>query len=285
MNVITVKRLIFAGLAAALIWPAWYLTDLPDTTPLKDANPTAWAIRTYREEQVRKKGGKPQSMAEWRNMDDISAHLWHAVVLSEDDTFFFHNGFDVQQVKNAARINWERKKFAFGASTITQQLARTLYLSPDKNLFRKVKEALITRKLEQGLKKKRILELYLNTVEWGPNVYGAEAAAQFYFKKSAWELSPNEAIALASILPSPRKWNPHKEDGFMGKRKAILYDRMVRANYLEPEVSPDVTYTQDVAEGEGVPPLTLEQPIFGTPTPSEPEVKVGVEEAWDSTTR
>lgn len=237
---------------AILVPSLWYLADLPDTRELRKVNPKTSAIRTFREEQARKKGKKPNSSMEWRYIRQISPHLLHAVVLSEDDGFYRHHGFDFEQLKKAARVNWERKRFAFGASTITQQLARTLYLSSRKNLFRKVKEALITRQLEKTLPKNRILELYLNVVEWGPQIYGAEAASQHYFQKSAIELTPEEAIALASILPSPRKWNPLKADGFMGRRKSILYDRMARANYIPPvvEVSTDAVVSPLVVEEE-----------------------------------
>jgi len=255
------KKLIWVVLIIALVPSAWYLVDLPDTSTLVKANPTTSAIRKFREEEARQKGKKPHSSMEWRNLDQISPYLWHAVVLAEDDSFFQHNGFDFPQMKNAARTNWRRKKFAFGASTLTQQLARTLYLSPKKNLLRKLKEALITRRLEKSLTKRRILELYLNTVEWGREIYGAEAASEFYFNKPASDLSPEEGIALASILPSPRKWDPHKEEGFMGRRKEILYQRMVRANYIAPPENVELPSTV------GLEPLP--EPPPGEETPDE----------------
>jgi monofunctional biosynthetic peptidoglycan transglycosylase len=177
---------------------------------------------------------KPRSLMTWRRLSDISPYLQHAVILAEDDTFFQHNGFDVEQLKRAMRVNWQRKRMAFGASTLTQQLARTLYLSSHKNILRKAKEALIARRLEKTLTKQRILELYLNVVEWGPNVYGAEAASRHFFGTSAAALTPDQAIALAVILPSPRRWDPHSEKKFIAQRKVILYERMVRANFLPP---------------------------------------------------
>lgn len=231
------KKILWIVILLLLVPPAWYLANLPDTRELQTANPKTTAIRTFREEQLRKKGGKPHSLMEWRRLDQISPYLLHAVVLAEDDTFFQHQGFDIEALKRAAQMNWERKRFAFGASTITQQLARTLYLSSNKNLLRKAKEALITRRLEKTLSKKRILELYMNVVEWGPQVYGAEAAAEFFFNKPALELTLDEAISLAAILPSPRRWNPLKQSRFMARRKAALTDRMIMANYIPPAVS------------------------------------------------
>lgn len=221
------------------ILPLWYFGTLPNVQLLKTTNPVTSAIRMMREEEAKAKRKKPNSYMLWRDLDQISPTLQNAVVLAEDDTFFQHKGFDLEQLKRAMRTNWQRKRFAFGASTITQQLARTLYLSSDKNLLRKAKEALITRQLEHALPKKRILELYLNVVEWGPDVYGAEAAAQTWFQKSALDLTAEEAVALAVILPSPRRWSPVKQTWFMAQRRAALYDRMVRAKFIPPPMPQD----------------------------------------------
>ncbi|MFN0118194.1 MAG: monofunctional biosynthetic peptidoglycan transglycosylase [Elusimicrobiota bacterium] len=243
------KKIIFIIALVILLPPLWYLTHLPKTSELKTTNPKTSAIRIYREEQKIKKGKKPHSSMQWRNLKDISPYLIHAVILAEDDTFYRHHGFDFEQLKKAFQENWKRKRFAFGASTITQQLARTLYLSSHKNLLRKAKEALITRRLEKTLPKYRILELYLNVVEWGPEIYGAEAASQHHFGKSSIALTANEAIALAAILPSPRKWNPMKENGFMGRRKSILYERMVRAHHIVSEVEVEESTGSVVSPG------------------------------------
>jgi monofunctional biosynthetic peptidoglycan transglycosylase len=233
------RKFFLIAILVALVPSVWYLTSLPDTSALRKTNPKMSAIRAYREDRMRTKGGKPHSLVEWRSLSKISPNLIHAVLVAEDDGFYQHHGFDVGQIQNAARTNWKRRRFAFGASTITQQLARTLYLSPNKNLLRKAKEALITRRLEKTLPKKRILELYLNNVEWGPQVYGAEAASRYFFNKPAADLEPGEAISLAAILPSPRRWDPHKQNGYLGRQKAVLYDRMIRAGYLLPTVSVD----------------------------------------------
>jgi monofunctional biosynthetic peptidoglycan transglycosylase len=261
------KKLFWTAVLAALAVPLWYLADLPDTRVLQKQNPKTSAIRIYREEQIRDKGGTPHSLMRWRGLDQISPNLTHAVVLSEDDTFFQHHGFDFEQLKRAVQINWERKRFAFGASTITQQLARTLYLSSRKSLLRKAKEALITRRLEKTLSKKRILELYLNVVEWGPQVYGAEAASEHFFNKPASELTPDEAIALAVILPSPRRWNPLSDKKFIFQRKNALYDQMVAAHYIVPVVSSD-TAASPTIENEP-PPMTEEERELETPPEDE----------------
>jgi monofunctional biosynthetic peptidoglycan transglycosylase len=263
------KKIILILILVGLIPPVWYLADLPNVKKLATTNPESSAIRTHRENQIHARGGKPNSFMVWRSLDRISPHLQHAVVLSEDDTFFVHNGFDFEQIKRAAQTNWERKRFAFGASTLTQQLARTLYLSSHKNLLRKAKEALITRRLEKTLSKKRILELYLNVVEWGPQVYGAEAASLYFYKKSAQELTVDEAISLAIILPSPWRWKPLNQTKFMNQRKADLYDRMIRAKFIPPSESTGTAMSL---------PLTLDEPATeeenanggGTESPSAP---------------
>lgn len=212
-----------------------YLFWLPYVPKLATENPKTSAILERRALQAQKAGKKHKPQMIWRNLNQISPNLVHAVYLAEDDTFYQHHGFDVEQIKIAIKINWEKKKYAYGGSTITQQLARTLYLSPSKNLLRKAKEAIITVWMERSLPKKRIFEIYLNVVEWGDGIYGAEAAALHYYGKSAAEITADEAVALASILPSPRKWSPHRVTNFMQKRRSNLLSRMKLDGFLTEE--------------------------------------------------
>lgn len=141
----------------------------------------------------------------WVASDKISNYLKKAVVIAEDDKFYEHHGLDWDAIKLAAKKNWRRKKIAFGASTISQQLVKNLYLTPSKDPVRKVREVLLAVFLDFYLPKERTLELYLNVVEWGPNIFGAEAAARHYFGVSAANLSAPQAAFLASILPNPVK--------------------------------------------------------------------------------
>src|SRR5439155_17227406 len=158
------------------------------------------------------------------------------------------------------KLDWEKKRFVYGGSTLTQQLARSLYLSPRKNLLRKAKEALITFLLESYLSKKRILELYLNVVEWGRGVYGAEAAAQAYFQKPASDLTADEAAALVSILPSPRRWNPASERAFIAGRRTRLVARMRAAGYLPVEISTMPVVPEEIREVAAEGSRRLDQP-------------------------
>jgi monofunctional biosynthetic peptidoglycan transglycosylase len=139
----------------------------------------------------------------------------------------------------ALRENLARRKYAKGGSTITQQLARNLYLSPKKSLWRKARELLIAYRLEEHLTKARILELYLNCVEWGPGIFGAEAAAQAYFGKSAENLTAEEAVELAAVLPSPRRHHPLDGSRWTGLRRDWIMRRMAQLGHIPP-LLPDV---------------------------------------------
>ena len=162
----------------------------------------------------------------WVPLSRISRELQRAVIVAEDATFYHHHGFDWEGMRGAATRNWDRGELRRGGSTITQQLAKNLYLTPEKNLLRKIHEAAITRALEERLTKKRILELYLNVVEWGKGVYGAEAASQHHFGKSAQDLGPEEAALLAAILPSPRRYDPLRVTPYLVRRQQQILSRM-----------------------------------------------------------
>jgi monofunctional biosynthetic peptidoglycan transglycosylase len=143
----------------------------------------------------------------WVDLSQISKVAWSAIVMSEDDTFWTHNGFDWNQMWNAFQANLEKHKFARGGSTITQQVIKNVYLSNEKTLLRKAKEAFLTMRIERHVSKKRILEIYLNVVEFGPGVYGIGHASHYYFKKSASQLNAKEGAFLAILLPSPKRYS------------------------------------------------------------------------------
>jgi monofunctional biosynthetic peptidoglycan transglycosylase len=173
----------------------------------------------------------------WVPYARISPYLRRGVLVAEDDTFYEHDGVDVKALEEAIRKDWERKKATHGGSTITQQLAKNLYLSPSRNPLRKVKEYFLARSLENHLSKKRILELYLNVVEMGEHIYGAEAAAHYYFHTSAAGLSPSQAALLAGCLPNPRLMNPDAPNKRLRFRQRMVLSRMRRWGYLfEKEV-------------------------------------------------
>ena len=156
-----------------------------------------------RAEEARAKGKPVRRVQQWVRYSRISPDLKRAVLVAEDDAFWQHEGVDFEQLQESLELDWARGRWSRGGSTITQQLAKNLYLSPSKNPLRKLRELVIARRLEAELKKARILELYLNVIEWGDGIYGAEAAARTYFHTSAAALGPTESAALAACHRQP----------------------------------------------------------------------------------
>jgi monofunctional biosynthetic peptidoglycan transglycosylase len=172
---------------------------------------------------------------DWVGLDGISRSLVDAVVLSEDARFFGHEGFDWDAIRQAAETDLKQGRFAHGASTITQQLAKNLYLGTEKRLSRKVKEAILAAKLERALSKRRILAVYLNVVEWGDGVFGVEAGARHHLGVSAAALSPAQSAVLASMLPAPRRADLARPSAWLRDRARRLLDRMRDAGHLSDE--------------------------------------------------
>lgn len=170
-------------------------------------------------------------------LNKISTHLQKTVVLTEDSSFFQHHGFDWQSIEKNAREGWESGLFKKGGSTISQQLAKNMFLSKDRTFIRKGREALITYRLEQTLTKKEILERYLNVIEFGKDLYGVKAASQFYFQKSPSDLSVMESAFLAMLLPNPKKYSSsfHKKQltDFARKRMDQIIDNMFQYKRID----------------------------------------------------
>jgi len=208
-------------LAASCLAAYWYVTR-PDVATLAKTNPSTTALIETRRAEAADKGLPFGVSRAWAPLARISPNLRKAVLMAEDASFYQHNGFDWEGLQEALMRNWVKGKLQRGGSTITQQLAKNLYLSSDKTLLRKVQEALIAWELEQRLSKKRLLELYLNVAEWGHGVFGAEAAARHHFGKSAAELTEDEAALLAAVLPSPRRYDPLRLTPYLSKRQAQI---------------------------------------------------------------
>ncbi|MBI4665410.1 MAG: monofunctional biosynthetic peptidoglycan transglycosylase [Nitrospinae bacterium] len=204
----------------------------PDIGALAKKNPEKTAFMEYREAEWEKGKKKIKIRQRWVPLSAISPFLRKAVVIAEDGRFWSHEGFDFEAIRDALEKDIKAGKPKFGASTISQQLAKNLYLSPSKNPVRKLKEAVLTYRIEKTLSKKRILEIYLNVVEWGDGVFGAETAARRYFGKSAAALSPDEAARLAVVLPNPRKWSPVK-GRYVERRARTILAIMERQGMLE----------------------------------------------------
>jgi monofunctional biosynthetic peptidoglycan transglycosylase len=226
MRLPTIGRSLLAVAACGFGYVAYAYLTLPDVRTLRQSNPSTTAFIELRADEARAKGLQPRRVQRWVSYGHISPDLKRAVLVAEDDAFWQHEGVDLDELEKSIQIDWARGRLVRGGSTITQQLAKNLYLSPSKNPLRKLQELIIARRLEAELKKARIFELYLNVIEWGDGVYGAEAAARTYFHKSAAELDRSEAALLAAAIVNPRVMNPMRPTTRLVQRQQLILRRM-----------------------------------------------------------
>ncbi len=261
-------RLLLSATAVAFGSVAFLYLTLPDVRPLRTSNPETTAFMELRAREASARGQKPRREHRWVEYRRISPHLRRAVVEAEDGAFWQHDGLDLRQIRESVEINLERREFARGGSTITQQLAKNLYLSPDKTVLRKVRELMIARRLEAELPKQRILELYLNVIEWGDGVYGAEAAARRYFRKPAAQLTLDEAALLAGAIMNPRVLDPARPSRRLLQRQQLVMRLMgAPREQAAPAVLPN-------GDPQGVP--AAAEPLPGvTPVPDAPRALPG----------
>jgi monofunctional glycosyltransferase len=264
-----VGRWTTALLGVGFIAAAYIYLTLPDVRVLRTANPATTAFMELRARAAHAQGKPVTRDWRWVPYARISGNLKRAVIVTEDGAFWQHEGVDYEQLRESMETNWERGEFARGASTITQQLAKNLYLSPSKNPIRKVKELLITRRLEVELSKQRILELYLNAIEWGDGIWGAEAAARRYFRKGASDLSTSESALLAAAIANPHILDPAHPSARLRRRQQMIMRRMGAVTpppvVAEPVIGPaedPPTLPPDLPPPEA--PLVLP----GTPVPA-----------------
>jgi monofunctional biosynthetic peptidoglycan transglycosylase len=262
----TIRRAVVVMLAVGFACAAYIYLTLPDVRVLRTKDPQTTAFIELRAHQAIEKGEAPRRVQRWVRYSRISPSLVRAVIVTEDGKFWQHEGVDFEQLKESMETNLERMEFARGASTITQQLAKNLYLSPSKNPVRKLRELLIARRLEAELSKQRILELYLNVIEWGNGIYGAEAAARTYFGKSASELTLQESAALAGAIFSPRALDPGRPSARLRRRQDMILRRM-GAVIAPPVIAEPVTPAQ--------PPAVVGETPAPTPAEGAPAVLPG----------
>ncbi|QEY18509.1 monofunctional biosynthetic peptidoglycan transglycosylase [Cellvibrio sp. KY-GH-1] len=189
-----------------LLLVAYQLWIFAHVVVWKWVNPGETSFMAIRLDELQQKNAKAELKHQWVEYAKISNHLKRAVVAAEDDRFMDHNGFDLRGIEQALKKNERRGKSVAGGSSITQQLAKNLFLSPSRSYFRKAEEAVITLMIELLWDKRRILEVYLNVVEWGNGVFGAEAAARHYYRVPAAQLGASAAARMAVMLPNPRKY-------------------------------------------------------------------------------
>jgi monofunctional biosynthetic peptidoglycan transglycosylase len=247
-----IKKVALALLALFTLWIVYEAVTFPHVAALATKNPETTSMIEARLKEARDEGRAPRRVQQWVPLERISPNLQRAVLAGEDTNFATHHGFDYSSIQRAwdeAQKTSEKeakeegdndpsdwipdlKNFKRGGSTITQQLAKNLYLSEERSFARKAREAVITYFLERSLTKCRILEIYLNVIEWGDGVYGAEAAARANFNKSAADLSPREAAFLAAMIPSPLNiFNPQKNLRRVQRRQRVILRGM---NFVKP---------------------------------------------------
>jgi len=266
--------LFLAVLVAA--YAGYIYVTLPDVTSLVKENPKTTAFMQLRIAEARDAGRKFSIRQQWLPYRQISPLLRRAVIVTEDAAFFDHDGIDLDEIRASLERNWEEGQFLRGGSTITQQLAKNLYLSESKNPMRKVVEFFIAKRLEAALTKQRIFELYLNEIEWGDGIFGCEAAARTYFSKSCAALDMQESALMAGAIINPRVHSPAKPTRRLLRRQQIILRRMgfketppavpaAPANESAPIESPSVPIPQPFP----IPPTGNGSPSNGTPkTPS-----------------
>jgi monofunctional biosynthetic peptidoglycan transglycosylase len=224
--------------ATLALWLLFTWITWPNVESLRTTNPETTAfIEMYREAQ--RDAGRNDAVA-WEPVpyDRISPNLKRAVVASEDTEFFFHDGFSSHEMKEAFKKAIREREAPRGASTITQQVAKNLWLTPRRSLTRKLREAILTKQLEKHLSKERILDLHLNIAEFGPGIYGAEAGARHYFGVPASALSPRQGAMLAAGLPRPKRWNPASESEYYRASVERILDVQRQLDYLDRYLGP-----------------------------------------------
>ncbi len=218
-----IARFVLLVLAAVVVYQSWIFGNVVWWIWF---NPSTSAFMEDRLEVLQKKNPDAVLRHRWVPYERISVHLKRALIAAEDAKFLDHEGFDWEAIQKAYEKNLKKGKVVAGGSTISQQLAKNLFLSGRRTPWRKVEEAMITLMIENVMSKRRIFEIYLNVIEWGNGVFGAEAAARYYYGTSAANLGPEQAARLAAMVPKPRFYDKVRETPLLERRTGIILDRM-----------------------------------------------------------
>ncbi|MEO5988911.1 MAG: monofunctional biosynthetic peptidoglycan transglycosylase [Candidatus Eisenbacteria bacterium] len=243
-----------AGLALALLCVAWVQVAGIDVRSLATHVPERTALMHQREREARTTGRKYVERRNWVAYERISPSLRRAVLVAEDDAFFSHDGLDWNEIKASAQKNWHLGRFARGGSTITQQLAKNLWLGTERTPTRKFKELLLALRLERALSKKRIFELYLNSIEWGDGIYGVDAAARRWYATSASGLTARQSVRLAAVIINPRRYSPTSPERRIARRVRMIASRLRRRGALSEADYRAVLDLPEISQG----PLALD---------------------------
>ena len=236
MGAFTKKIILWAviGGPALLVGGALLIyLSLPDVSNLITNNPTTTALMVQRYREAQQSQTKLIIRQKWVSFDKIPQLFKDTIRVTEDAGFFQHQGIDFAELKAAIKKNLEKGKYVRGASTITQQLAKNLYLTTDKSIIRKIKEILIARRLENRLSKNRIFDLYLNIIEFGPGIFGVQAATQYFFNKNVNQLNLEEMVRLTAVIPKPLKETPTRNSGWINWKAGWILDTLRRYKYID----------------------------------------------------
>jgi len=261
-----------ALLATLLLLGGWILLGLPTRSEINDLArniPDETSVMRQRDAEAREAGRKPRRLQKTVAIRSISKNLIHAVLSAEDPNFFGHEGIDWDAIKESIETNIEKGRYARGGSTITQQLAKNVYFTTTKSLIRKAREAIVATWMERDLSKKRIIEIYLNVIEWGDGVYGCEAAARRYYGVSCASLDVDQAAGLAAMIPSPRRINPRINPGLHARATRKVLRQMRWAGYLRRDIRDMGNEPEKVIADETEPePHEQDDPPAPSPTPT-----------------
>jgi monofunctional biosynthetic peptidoglycan transglycosylase len=232
---LTRALLALAAVLVALVALSIAQVQAIDVNALATQAPVRTAMMLQREREARAEGRPYHEQHHWVPYERISAHLRRAVLIAEDDAFYSHSGLDWNEIKASARKDLTTGRIARGGSTITQQLAKNLWLGSERSFTRKFKEMILAVRLEHALTKKRIFELYLNEIEWGDGVYGADAAARRWFGTSAGALDARASVRLAAVIINPRRFSPVEPPRRIERRARMIASRMRRRGELSAD--------------------------------------------------
>ena len=239
-NLKNFKWLLIGILLVVLIMGFYIYLSLPDVRELQTKTPASTALIEYRTRQAQQSNENIDIRQNWVDFDAIPKLLKNAIRISEDAAFYQHGGVDFTELKEAIKKNWKKGKYVRGASTITQQLAKNLYLSIDKSILRKIREYFIAKRLEAHLGKDRIFFLYLNIIELGPGIFGVQAASTYYFKKNVDELDLEEIVRLTAVIPNPLKIDPRGESRWLKWKATWILDTLRRYKYIRNDEHQEV---------------------------------------------
>ena len=227
--------ILLIGLGTVGAGTLYIYLSLPNVSYLRTQNPRTTALIEQRQREAQLAGREFKLRQIWVGFDGIPELLKEAVRVAEDARFYEHEGIDYEEMSEAVKSNLERGRWARGASTITQQLAKNLYLSTEKSLIRKLKEFFLALRLDDELSKNRILHLYLNVIEFGPGIFGVEAAARHYFGKSVGQLSLEEIVRLTAVIPKPLTENPTRNSRWLKWKAGWILSTLRKTGHISAD--------------------------------------------------